>query len=55
MGHPKYLDTNFEDKLECSIAMSNATQKVHITCLNTSMQTEYVLFTHLTVWLGFKP
>ena len=29
LGHPVYLDQNFEDKLECSVAMSVAAEKVY--------------------------
>ena len=29
LGHPVYLDQNFEDKLECSVAMGVAAEKVY--------------------------
>lgn len=42
MGHPMYLDRNFEDTLECSVAICEAANKVY-----KMLKTEYVLFTNL--------
>jgi len=43
LGHPTYLDKNFEDKLKCSVEVCVAEEKVY--CV---IEPKYVLFINLT-------